>query len=75
MKNNKRSTYFDQLVAAQYIVKNLLNQIDDVENDFKSSISDRLVKIKKIKEELSKVGMEIDNIKREIRLLTAYNIN
>jgi hypothetical protein len=68
MSNTKRSYFRAQLIAASWAVQDLLEQIEGVENDLKSSLEDRLAKTKKIREELSKVGMEIDNIKREIRL-------
>lgn len=37
--------------------------------------NEKLTEIKKIKEEITKVGTEIDSIKQEITLLSAYNIN
>ena len=75
MNSTKRVDFQTQLMLANSTVRDLLRQIDDVEKDFDSSVSEKLAKIKKIKEEITKVGTEIDNIKREIRLLTTYNVN
>lgn len=64
-----------RLSAARHTIKNLLSQINIVENDNDMLTSDKLDKIKKIQEEITKVGMEIDSIKREIILLNAYDVN
>lgn len=73
--SNKRIDLQTQLMLAKANIKDLLRQIDGVEKDLDSSMSEKLAKIKKIKEEITKVGTEIDNIKREFTLLTTYNIN
>jgi hypothetical protein len=57
------------------ILKDLLNQIKCIENDTQESTNDKLLKIKKIREELSKVGTEIDSIKKEIKIIRTYSLN
>lgn len=64
-----------KLITAKHTVKDLLKRINEIENDNEMSTPEKLEKIKKIQEEITKVGTEIDNIKREIRLLNAYNVN
>lgn len=64
-----------RLMEASITIHSLLNKIEEIEKDQITSVADKRVKIKKIKEEITKVGMEIDNIKREYRLLNAYRVN
>ncbi len=58
-----------------HTLKSLLREIKAVEADTQSPINDRVLQIKKIQEELSKVGTEIDNIKKEIKLIHTYSLN
>jgi len=64
-----------QLKFCVDILKDLLNQIKCVENDTQESTNDKLLKIKKIREELSKVGTEIDSIKKEIKIIRTCSLN
>jgi hypothetical protein len=64
-----------RLNIATQTMKLLLKDLDRLEADTQSSPNQRLEEIKKIKLELSKVGAEIDNIKREITLLKDYRVN
>ena len=64
-----------KMMVCVHTLKNLLQQIKVIEADAQTPVNDRLLQIKKIQEELSKVGMEIDNIKKEIKLMRTYNLN
>lgn len=64
-----------RLVTAEQQLHDLLDRITEIEKDNNTSDLEKLAKIKKIQEEITKVGTEIDNIKREIKLLNAYNVN
>lgn len=73
--NTRGITLTARMVVAKHTLKNLLSQIKEIESDAQTDINAKLSQIKKIKEEITKVGMEIDSIKREIRLLNSYNVN
>lgn len=62
------------LIAIQTI-NDLLTQIKKIENDAQMSIIEKLSKIKNIREEISKVAKQIDNIKKEIILSNNHRIN
>lgn len=64
-----------RLVVAKHTVQNLLQQIKQIESDVQTDVNEKLSQIKKIKEEIAKVGTEIDSIKKEITLLNAYSVN
>lgn len=64
-----------KLVVCSHTVKALLRQIKEIESDVQVPANEKLSKIKMIREELSKVGMEIDTVKKEITLLNTYNVN
>lgn len=61
--------------VCMHTLKSLLRQIKAVEADTQSPINDRVLQIKKIQEELSKVGTEIDSIKKEFKLIQTYSLN
>lgn len=63
------------MIACEYIVKNLLGRIEVLEVDEKLSTNEKMLQIKIIKEEMTKVGTEIDTLKTEITLLNACNLN
>lgn len=71
----KKAQFAIQLRICSHILKQLLHEIKCVENDNQTSTNDKLLKMKKIREELSKVGTEIDNIKKEIKIINTYNLN
>jgi len=75
MSNLKKDGISFKLAACSYILRNLLAQIKDVEEDRISSIDEKLSRIKIIKEEITKVGEEIDRLKKEATLLGTYSIN
>lgn len=64
-----------RMLIAVHTAKNLIEEINKIEGDTQIPITERLSKIKKIREEMTKVSTEIDNIKREFTLLTAHNVN
>ena len=64
-----------KMKACMHTLKSLLRQIKTIEADTQSPINDRILQIKKIQEELGKVGTEIDSVKKEIKLLRIYTLN
>jgi hypothetical protein len=64
-----------KLTAAYQSVKQLMAELSCIEADRQTPAMERLSQIKKIREELNKVGDEIDSIKKEIMLLNAYQVN
>ena len=69
----------DQLAAkmmtCSWTVRELLTRIADLENDKELSMNEKMVQIKIIKDEISKVGTDIANIKRELTLINTYSVN
>lgn len=64
-----------KLLIATHTVRDLISKIKEIEVNEIMPSNEKLTEIKKIKEEITKVGTEIDSIKQEITLLSAYNIN
>lgn len=64
-----------KLLIAIHIVRDLISKIKEIEAAIETPPNEKLSEIKKIREEITKVGTEIDSIKQEITLLGAYNIN
>lgn len=67
-------------VAAKFLIastniKKLLQQIKEIEDDSVTPANEKLSQIKMIREEIAKVAEEIDNLKKEIRLLNTYRVN
>lgn len=75
MIEDKRRNLATKFLVCTHTLKNLLEQIKDIELDMQMSSDDKHSKIKIIRLELSKVETEIDNIKKEITLLNSYNVN
>ncbi len=75
MSYDRRISLNARVVVAKHTLRNLLGQIKEIESDTKADVNVKLFQIKKIREEITKVGMEIDSIKREITLLNTYNVN
>jgi hypothetical protein len=73
--SGRRSNLESRLVVAKETVRSLLFRIQEIEVATQLSDNEKLSKIKMIKEEMIKVGMEIDNIKKEITLLNTYHVN
>ena len=63
------------MLICNLTLKNLLTQIKSIENNDQLSLNDKLVEIRKIQEEIKKVGMEIDIIKKEITMVNAHKVN
>jgi hypothetical protein len=64
-----------KMLIAIYTINDLLAQIKKIESDVQIPIIEKLSQIKNIKEAISKVGEEVDNIKREITLLSSHKMN
>lgn len=75
MNLNKKINLSLKLAEHVQTLKNFLKQIKEIEDDTISSVNNKFSKIKKIQEEISKVGVQIDIIKKEITLTNSYNIN
>ena len=75
MSDFRRISLNAKLVVCSHTVKSLMVQISEIEADTQVPANEKLSKIKIIREELSKVGMEIDTVKKEIKLLNEYSIN
>jgi peptidoglycan hydrolase CwlO-like protein len=75
MNDNRRTQLSANMLACSYTVKKLLLRISALEEDVETPIEEKFSQIKKIKDEITKVGTEIDSIKKEITLLNNYNVN
>jgi hypothetical protein len=75
MNEYRRVQLSANMLACSYTVRNLLDKIHALEADDETSLEDKFSQIKKIREEMTKVGAEIDSIKKEITLLNTYNVN
>lgn len=75
MNKDRKENLTNRMVIASHLVKSLLSQIKEIETNEKTSANEKLSQIKKIREEIAKVGTEIDSVKNEINLLTTYNVN
>lgn len=70
-----RITLEARLMVATHTVRSLLDRISEIEADTQTGANEKLFEIKKIQEEITKVGTEIDSIKREITLLRTHSLN
>lgn len=70
-----RMTLQIRMVTARETVRSLLFRIQEIETSTQLSDNEKLFEIKKIKTEMKEVGTEIDNINREITLLSTYHVN
>lgn len=64
-----------KLLEYMHTIKGLLSKLDDIETDSSVPIKEKLLLIKNISEQINKVGMEVDEIKRDIKLLSAHDVN
>lgn len=64
-----------KMLVCSHTVKDLLAQIHAIEDDTETPPELKLEQIKKIRDEMTKVGTEIDSLKKEITLLNSYNVN
>lgn len=75
MSNSIHKLLLDKLSSYRHQLKKCLQKINIIETRNDISINEKMGEIKIIREELNKVGTEIDNVKREIMLLDRHNIN
>ena len=75
MNDERLAQLSSNMLACRHTVKKLLRRIFDLELDTETSSEEKMPEIKKIKDEMMKVGVEIDKINQEIRLLRNYNVN
>jgi len=71
----KKAQLSTKMLVCSHTVRNLLERIQAIEVDTETPAEEKLSQIKKIREEITKVGTEIDSIKKEITLLNTYNVN
>ncbi len=71
----RRDQLAAKMLVASYTARNLLERISALEVDAELTSEEKFTQIKIIREEISKVGTEIDSIKRELTLLNAYTVN
>lgn len=69
------SELYSRMLKARGCLQSLLERINQIENDLITPVAGKRAEIKKIQDEITKVGEEIDNIKREFKLLNAYRVN
>lgn len=75
MSNDPRTLLSTKMLVCSFTVRDLLNKIHELENDTETPMETKISEIKKIRIEISKVGTEIDSIKKELTLLETYNVN
>ena len=75
MNDDRRVQLSTNMLVCNYTVKKLLLRIAELERDAEAPLETKLTEIKKIKDEITKVGTEIDSIKKEITLLNTFNVN
>lgn len=75
MTDIRRDHLAAKMLACSYVVRGLLDKIRTLEADTDVPLEKKLSQIKKIREEMTKVGTEIDSIKKEITLLKSYSVN
>lgn len=75
MNEHRRIQLSASMMVCNYTVRNLLSKIAALEANAQVPVEEKLSEIKKIKDEITKVGTEIDSIKKEITLLNSYNLN
>lgn len=75
MGDSRREQLAAKMLVCSHTAKNLLEKICDLEINTILTSEEKFAQIKIIREEISKVGTEIDSIKNEIKLLTDYSVN
>jgi hypothetical protein len=75
MSDIRRDQLAAKMLVCSYTARNLLERIGALEADTGLTSEEKFAQIKIIREEISKVGTEIDSIKKEITLLNAYSVN
>jgi hypothetical protein len=72
---SKQSLLSTRMLIAAHTARGLLEQIKKIEENIQTSTMEKFSQIKKIREEIVKVGVEVDNIKREFTILSTHNVN
>ncbi len=72
---SKQEMLSTRMLVAAHTARNLIEQIKKIEEDIQVPAIEKLSQIKKIREEITKVGAEIDDIKKSIMLLNTHNVN
>ncbi len=75
MSKEEHQKIATKMLACKNTVKTLLDKIKTLETNTQFTTEEKIPKIQKIRQELTKVGTEIDNLKKEINLINAYKIN
>lgn len=70
---NKKLTPENKLLIAVYSVQELIYKIDEIEKDNATPPNEKLLQLKKIRDEIAKLSGEIDNIKKEINFNRTIN--
>jgi len=73
--NQRKFSLSVRMTVCNHIARDLLSKICDIENDTKTSTDEKIEQMKKIRDEIMKVSDEIDNIKKEIKLISDCSIN
>jgi hypothetical protein len=71
----RKATLQAKLLICKEAVQDLLRQIDVIEADTQASNEIKLTQTKKIREEMNKIGEEVDMIRKSIMLLDTYSVN
>lgn len=75
MNDVRRDQLAAKMLVCSYVVRGLLDKIRTLEGATDVPLEEKLSRIKKIRDEMTKVSTEIDSIKKEITLLKSYNVN
>lgn len=75
MNKFRKAVLSAKLIVYMDTIKLLLCEINEVEHSEHTPIDTRRAKLKIITEEINKVGIEIDNVKKEITIHSNYNVN
>lgn len=71
----KYREYLMQLESCHQQAKAYLNEINELEKNSQLSDTEKLFELEIIKEKIKIISVEIDNIKKDITLLTDFSIN
>lgn len=71
----RKATLSARLLICKQNVQDLLRQIDAIEVDTQTSNEAKLAQTQKIREEMNRIGEEVDTIKKSIILLDTYKVN
>lgn len=75
MDRDKKAAVFTKMISCSELLKLFTKQLQNIENDLQLEVNEKQNQIKIIKDEISKVGAEIDIIKKEVKLINSYTIN